>query len=164
MKNILSIFTIIFIAAMAFSSCKKVNTVTSTTQKDTLILKDTVTITDTIPHPVTILGFYTGKIGNNFDYPSFQMAFLFRSNGTVRAYNNNITTPGYADTSTIPAAEGTYIVSGDTVTTFCKYLYDTTNTFATLAIADSTFSYMEGSWGAGTLNTGGGYFFAYKQY
>jgi hypothetical protein len=164
MKNILSIFTSIFIIAVVLTSCKKENTTTTSTQKDTVILKDTVTVNDTIPHPITILGFYTGEIGNNGDYPSFQMGFLFRSDGTVRAYNNNISTPGYFDTSAIPPAEGTYVVSGDTVTTTCTYLNNPSNTFSTIAIIDSAFTYMQGTWGSGSLNTGGGYFFVYKHF
>jgi hypothetical protein len=164
MKNILYIFTSIFITAIVLTSCKKENTTTTSTQKDTIILKDTVTVNDTIPHPITIVGFYVGEIGNNTDYPSFQMDFLFRSNGTVRAYNNNISTPGYFDTTAIPPAEGTYVVSGDTVTTTCTYLNNPSNTFSTIAIIDSAFTYMQGAWGSGSLNTGGGNFFVYKQF
>jgi hypothetical protein len=163
MKNIVTIFTTILVASIIFTSCKKENTTTTSVTEDTIILKDTVRINDTTPRPITIVGFYTGKIGNNTDYPSYQMAFLFRSDGTVRAYNNNITTQGYADTSTIPPAEGTYLLSGDTVTTYCKYLYDTTNTFSTQAIVDANFTYMEGTWGSG-MTLGAGNFFVYKVY
>jgi hypothetical protein len=164
MKNIVFIFIILFIGAIAFTSCKK-NTVGSTSTKlDTTIINDTTKIFDTVPGPTTITGFYTGKIGNNGDYPSFQIAFIFRSNGTVRAYDNILSSPGATDTSTIAVAEGTYTVSGDTVTTYCKYLSDTTNAFSTLAIINSDSTYMEGSWGNQTFNTGGGYFFVYKQY
>jgi hypothetical protein len=165
MKNIIRIFITIFITLILFASCKKGNTGTTSTITDTTTIKDTIRITDTLPHPITAFaGFYTGKIGNNSDYPSFQMAFLFRSDGTVRVYNNNISTPGNADTSIIPPAEGTYLLSGDTVTTYCRYLSDTTNTFSTFAIVDSSFSYMEGTWGFGMFNNGGGFFWVYKQY
>jgi hypothetical protein len=176
MKNIFSLFIIIFIALVIFTSCSKptvVNTITTTDTthvydtvnvKDTFRFHDTTVIKDTIQHPITIVGYYTGKIGNNSDYPSFQLGFLFRADGTVRAYNNNITTPGYADTSTIPPAEGTYTVSGDTVRTTCTYLNNPSNTFSTIALIDSANTYMEGSWGPGTLYTGGGYFFVYKQF
>ncbi|HMG83057.1 MAG TPA: hypothetical protein VK559_08470 [Ferruginibacter sp.] len=164
MKIFVTIFTTAFLSSVILSSCKKEIAGTTSTIKDTVLVNDTVRINDTTPRPATIVGFYTGKIGNNTDYPSFQMAFLFRSNGTVRAFNNNITTPGYFDTSAIPPAEGVYLVSGDTVTTTCKYLYDTTNVFSTMAVIDSACTYMEGSWGSGSMNTGGGYFFVYKQF
>jgi hypothetical protein len=176
MKNILSIFTTLFIVSIIFVSCKKENITNTSTTKDTTLIndtirigdtfriKDTTRIIDTIQHPITIVGFYVGAIGNNTDYPGFQMDFLFRSNGTVRVYDNDITTPGYFDTTAIPPAEGTYIVSGDTVTTTYSYLNNPSNTFSTISIINTSFTYMEGTWGSGTFNTGGGYFFVYKQY
>jgi hypothetical protein len=176
MKNILSIFTITFITAVAFTSCKKGDIINTTTTRDTTLvndslriqdtirIKDTTRITDTIPHISTFIGFYVGKIANSTDYPTFQIDFLFRSDGTVRAYNNNSTTPGYFDTSAIPPAEGTYILSGDTVTTYCIYISDTTQKFSTIAIINSDSTYMAGSWGYGTINNGAGSFYVYKQF
>lgn len=182
MKNIVSIFIAFFLVLVVFTSCKKQAVGTTTTTIDTTYtndtinvhdsiknntifrFKDTVTVTDTIVHPITIVGFYTGKIGNNTDYPSFQMAFLFRSDGTVRVYNNNISTPGYFDTSLIPPAEGTYIVAGNTVTTYCAYVSNPLNTFSTYGTLDSAFTYMDGTWGYGTATSGGGYYFSYKQF
>ena len=182
MKNILSILTIVFIAAVICSSCKKENVTNTSTIRDTTYIndtinvndsvktntifrfKDTITTIDTVVRPITIVGFYTGKIGNNTDYPSFQMAFLFRNDGTVRVYNNNISTPGYFDTSLIPPSEGTYTVVGSTVVTNCAYVSNPSNTFSTLGTLDSAFTYMDGSWGYGTATSGGGYYFSYKQY
>jgi hypothetical protein len=163
MKDILLILIISFISVMIFSSCKKENITSTSTILDTIIVRDTTKTLDTVPGPMSITGFYIGKIGSNTDYPSFQMAFLFRSNGTVRAYNNILSMPGNVDTSDIPPAEGTYIVSHDTITTHCIYLYDTTNTFSTLAIVNSDSTYMEGAWGSG-MSIGSGFFFVYKKY
>jgi hypothetical protein len=176
MKHILSIFTIFFITTVVFTSCKKEDVTNTTTTRDTTLvndsikiqdtirIRDTTIITDTIPHISTFIGFYVGKIGNNTDYPTFQIDFLFRSDGTVRAYNNNITTPGYFDTSAIPPAEGTYVLSGDTVTTTCAYVSNPSNIFSTIAIINSDSTYMEGTWGYGSFNNGGGSFYVYKQF
>jgi|GEM_PF-946430 hypothetical protein len=163
MKNIVSISIVIFLISIIFTSCKKQDVTTTSTIYDTIIQKDTVRVQDTVPRPITLTGFYTGKIGNNSDYPSYNMAFLFRSNGTVRVYNNIGGTTSPTDTSAILPAEGTYSVSNDTVKTYCKYLYDTLNTFSTMAIVNSDSTYMEGAWGSG-MSVGSGFFFVYKKY
>jgi hypothetical protein len=164
MKNIIFLFVTIFLLSVIFTSCSKPNVSTTTTTWDTTHVNDTTTIRDTLPYPATIIGFYVGQIGNSTDYPTFQMDFLLRSDGTVRAYNNNISTPGYFDTSAIPPAEGLYTVSGDTVFTTCAYVSNPTDIFSTMAILNSDSTYMEGSWGFGSVNTGGGYFFVYKHF
>jgi hypothetical protein len=164
MKNIVFLFIAIFLVSIVVISCGKQNVSSTSTTWDTTHVNDTITVIDTLPYPATILGFYEGEIGNNTDYPSFQMDFLFRSDGTVRAYNNNITTSGYFDTSAIPPAEGTYTVSGDTIFTTCAYVGNPSDIFSTMAIVNSDSTYMEGSWGFGSLNSGGGYFFVYKHF
>lgn len=163
MKNIVFTSIIIFVIAVSFTSCKKQSVGTTSTKWDTTNVYDTSIILDSISGPKSITGFYIGKIGNSSDYPSFQMAFLLRTNGTARVYNNTLGMPGNVDTSSISPAEGTYIVSGDTVTTYCRYLYDTTNTFTTQGIVNSDSTYMEGSWGYG-MSIGSGNFFVYKEF
>ncbi|HTB51190.1 MAG TPA: hypothetical protein VK718_00330 [Ferruginibacter sp.] len=146
MKNLFSILIVSFILAIASTSCKKEN------------VTRTVIIKDTVPPDTTIIGFFAGKIGDATDYPSIQFSLLFRGNGTVRVYQGGTV----GDTSSIGTepAEGTYFVSGDTVNT--TFTFSDATMFSTQAIIDPEFAYMGGSWGYGSTNNGGGYFFAAK--
>lgn len=96
----------------------------------------------------TIVGLWKGKYSNSLtSYPTNGYAFLFRSNGTVRVYNN---------TDTISAgtlkAEGTYSVTNSIVTTTYSYISPGSGTYSTKASVDSKFTFQEGTWGNGTTN------------
>ena len=104
-----------------------------------------------------IRGYWQGKYGNGASaYPTLPYFFLFRNDGTVRIYAN------VADTATASKAEGTYTVSGSTVTTTYTYL-TVSQQYSTTATVDSRFTFIEGTWGNGTNTTNGGRFFLNKQ-
>lgn len=104
----------------------------------------------------SIIGLWKGKYGNGATtYPTSGYAFLFRKDGTVRVFNN-------ADTATAGKSEGTYTLSGSTVTTNYTYLAPASGTYSTTATVNANFSFMEGSWGSGTSTTSGGKFFINK--
>ena len=133
MKNIKFLLFVIIAASVLFA-CKK---------------KDKV--------QPTVAGYWIGKYGNSSDAPSKFYAFLFRTGGTVRVYSN------IADTATANKAEGTYNVSGTTVTTTYKYLPGLTEQYSTTATADAGFTTMSGTWGSGVNTSGGGTFNLTKQ-
>jgi hypothetical protein len=80
---------------------------------------------------------------------------LFRSNGTVRVFDG-------IDTASASKAEGTYTISGSTVTTNYTYL-GSGPTYSTSATVNSNFTFLEGTWGPGTSTSGSGQFFLVKQ-
>lgn len=102
----------------------------------------------------SLAGFWKGKYGNTTSYPSLGYAFLFRTDGTVRVFNN-------LDTAAALKAEGTYTLSGSTVST--KYTYSNATVYSTSAAMDAKMIFMEGTWGSGTNTTDGGKFFIVKQ-
>ena len=103
----------------------------------------------------SVVGFWKGKYSNSpSDYPNAGYAFLFRNDGTVRVYDGS-------DTASAGKAEGTYSVTGSSVKT--TYVYNEAFQFSTMAIADSHWTFMEGTWGSGTNTSGKGKFFVYKQ-
>ena len=98
-------------------------------------------------------GYWTGLYGSGSAVPSQNYAWLFRANGTVRVYSQS------ADTSVASKAEGTYVLSGQTVTTTYTYVSGAiTGTFSTLAVADGDFINLTGTYGSGANNSGGGTF------
>ncbi|RXK58536.1 hypothetical protein ESA94_18055 [Lacibacter luteus] len=107
------------------------------------------------PEPPSMIGFWKGKWGNAANYPSYGYAALFRSNGTVRFFDG-------ADTATASKAEGTYIVSGSTVTATYTYT-GSSNPISVSAAVNSKFTFLEGSWGTGGNATNGGLWILVKQ-
>jgi hypothetical protein len=77
MKTLYLLLSVITVLAIA-SSCKK---------------------SSNSPAPKSVVGYWVGDYGSGTATPSEGYAFLFRTNGTVRVYNNS-------DTTTALAAEG----------------------------------------------------------
>jgi hypothetical protein len=107
------------------------------------------------PAPPSIVGLWKGKYGAVSDYPTLGYTMLFRSNGTVRVFDGT-------DTTIASKAEGTYSISGTTVTTNYTYL-SSPNTYSTSATFNSIYTFMEGTYGAGAATSGAGQFFLVKQ-
>lgn len=98
-------------------------------------------------------GYWTGLYGAGSTTPSQDYAWLFRSNGTVRVYSRS------SDTAMASKAEGTYTLSGQTVTTSYTYFSGAiTGSFSTLGVADGNFETISGTYGSGANNSGGGTF------
>ncbi len=107
----------------------------------------------------SLVGFWKGKYGSGATtYPTNLYAFLFRSDGTVRVFTNTDTTA--AGTF---KAEGTYVLSGSTVTTSYTYIAPGTGTNATSATVNPNFTFIEGTWGSGANTSNGGKFFISKE-
>jgi hypothetical protein len=103
---------------------------------------------DKAPETPSIVGFWKGKWGSSDAYPTYGYAALFRTNGTVRVFDG-------ADTATASKAEGTYSVSGTTVTS--TYLYQgATTPILISATVDAKFTFLEGTWGTSPSSTNGG--------
>lgn len=107
------------------------------------------------PETPSIVGFWQGKYGAVSAYPSLGYSALFRSNGTVRFFNS-------ADTVTATKAEGTYTISGSTVTASYTYL-GVGDSYSVSATVDSKFSFLEGTYGSGANTTNGGKWFMVKK-
>ena len=102
-----------------------------------------------------IVGLWVGKYGGSLTtYPTSGFTMLFRSNGTVRVFDGT-------DTSAAGKAEGTYTVSGTTVTT--TYAYSASTSYATTATVDAKFTFQEGTWGPPGSASGSGRFFLNKK-
>jgi len=111
---------------------------------------------DVTPAPApSIVGLWKGKYGGVSSYPTSGYTMLFRSNGTVRVFDGT-------DTTTASKAEGTYNISGTTVTTNYTYL-SSGPTYSTSATFNSIYTFMEGTYGAGAATSGSGQFFLVKQ-
>lgn len=103
------------------------------------------------------VGLWKGKYGNGATtYPNQGYAMLLRNNGTIRVFDG-------ADTATASKAEGTYTLTGTSFSTTYTYLIPGGSTFSTVAVFDSKFTFMEGTWGSGTNTTNGGRYFLVKQ-
>ncbi|WP_407526135.1 hypothetical protein PDL71_04880 [Lacibacter sp. MH-610] len=107
-----------------------------------------------VPDAPSMVGFWQGKYGGSTVYPTSGYAALFRSNGTVRIYDGT-------DTATAGKAEGTYNVSGNTVT--ATYNYSPSIQYSISATVDSKFTFLEGTYGSGTNTTNGGRWFMNKK-
>jgi hypothetical protein len=145
MKNIFTLFTLAFIFAVIFTSCKK-ETITNTVYiKDTTIT-NTTTVKDTVYAGSNIVGFWPGTYGSPGNYPTFQFSFLFRSDNTVRIYadGTDTTSPGEIGT-------GVYSIIGYSVTTQFNL---SGNVYSTYGTVDSSFISYQGTIGQG-LNTSG---------
>ena len=111
---------------------------------------------DVTPAPTpSIIGLWKGKYGGVASYPTSGYAMLFRNNGTVRVFDGS-------DTTTASKAEGTYAISGTTVTTNYTYL-GAGPTYSTSATFNSIYTFMEGTYGSGVATSGSGQFFLVKQ-
>lgn len=108
------------------------------------------------PDPTTIVGFWTGKYGSGNDYPTAGYAFLFANDGTVSVWDGTDTT------TTAGKAEGTYTLTGSTVTTNYTYIVGG-GTFSTSGTVTPQFTFLEGTWGSGANTTNGGRFFVVKE-
>jgi len=102
----------------------------------------------------SVIGLWKGKYGNPTSYPNLGYALLFRTDGTVRVFDG-------VDTAAASKAEGTYSLSGSTVTS--KYTYTGGSSYSTSATIDPKMTFIEGTWGSGTNTTNGGKFFIVKQ-
>jgi hypothetical protein len=132
-----SAFAMLLLAAiLSFTSCEKDDDVPA-------------------PAPPSIVGLWKGKYGGVAVYPNSGYTMLFRSNGSVRVFDGT-------DTTTASKAEGTYTISGSTVTTNYTYL-TSPSTFSTSATFNSIYTFMEGTWGSGAATSGSGQFFLVKQ-
>lgn len=107
------------------------------------------------PPASSVVGYWEGKYGSGNAVPKNPYFFLFRSNGTVRVYADA------ADTVTAGKAEGTYIVSGNTVKT--TYTYPPSTSYSTQAIVDAGFTTLDGTWGSGANVSGNGTFRIFKK-
>ena len=107
------------------------------------------------PPPPTVVGYWEGKYGSGSAVPSAPYYFLFRSNGTLRVYADA------TDTASAGKAEGTYIVSGNTVKT--TYTYPPSTSYSTQSIIDAGFTTMDGTWGSGANVSGNGTFRIFKK-
>lgn len=125
-------FSAVVLCSLVFISCKK----------------------DKVESP-SIVGYWKGKWGGSDAYPTYGYAAIFRSNGTVRVFDG-------ADTATAAKAEGTYTVSGTTVT--ASYLYQGATTPILISSkVDAKFTFLEGTWGNSPSSTSGGKWFMNKQ-
>ncbi|MBY0476556.1 MAG: hypothetical protein K2Q24_02850 [Chitinophagaceae bacterium] len=107
------------------------------------------------PESPTIVGFWTGKYGSTTAYPSQGYSALFRANGTVRFFDGT-------DTTTASKAEGTYTVSGNTVTSTYTYLVGSFQ-YSVSSTVDAKFTFLEGTYGSGVNTTNGGRWFMNKK-
>ena len=93
----------------------------------------------------TIVGYWTGTYGGVYGY-----AMLFRSNGTVRVFDD-------VDTASLPAgdkAEGTYTIGTDSVRTTYTFTGDVGPDYSTAAKMDAADTSMTGTYGYGTSTAG----------
>ncbi len=109
------------------------------------------------PSP-TIVGFWAGKYSFNNTNPSHGYAFLFRSNGTVRVFDASDTTT----LTNASKAEGTYSISGSTVTATYKYT-GASSSFSTSCTVNMQYTFLSGTWGTTPSVTSGGFFYLVKQ-
>ncbi|HET6252550.1 MAG TPA: hypothetical protein VFE32_00680 [Puia sp.] len=83
----------------------------------------------------TIVGYWTGAWSYDLSsFPTNPYNFLFRSDGTVKIYEN-------FDTAASSLYEGTYAVHGDTVSGIYR------GSFTFVAVVDSDYTFMQGFWG-----------------
>jgi hypothetical protein len=136
MKKNLFFALVALTSVLLFSSCKKDDPAPASTDP-------------------AYVGLWKGKYGVGTSAPNYGYAFLFRNNGTVRVFNSS-------DTATAGKAEGTFSVTGSTVTTTYKYI-TAGDQYSTTAVMDTKSTFIEGTWGSGTNTTNGGKFFIVKQ-
>ncbi|MFD2918928.1 hypothetical protein ACFS6H_04340 [Terrimonas rubra] len=105
----------------------------------------------------SLQGYWAGKYGNTTAYPTQPFAILLRNNGTARILANN------ADTTAGAKAEGTYTISGSTLTCTYTYIPPGSGTYSLQAEVNNIFTFMEGGWGNGTSTTNGGKFYFVKK-
>lgn len=133
MYNMKRLLLILTITVMGLASCKK-----EKTAKPSLI------------------GFWKGKYGNTTNYPSSGYGFLFRKDGSVRVYNS-------VDTAASSKAEGTYTLTGSTINASYTYQNAFADTYSFTGTVNPSFTFLEGTWGAGTNNNNGGRYFVVKE-
>jgi len=106
----------------------------------------------------SLIGLWHGAYANGTDLPTdtgnLGYSFLFRSNGTVRVFDRYDTIPS-------EAAEGTYTVSGDTVSTTYTFT-SALLTYSSTAVINSSDNFMFGTWGSGSNTSGSGLFYISK--
>lgn len=93
-----------------------------------------------------VAGFWKGKYNYyTTGYPDRVMYVLFRSDSTVRVYQNNI------DTSLASKANGTYTIKGDSVIANYVFTGYAFNAYQTLKmVVNPSFTFMEGITGLGS--------------
>lgn len=90
------------------------------------------------PETPSIVGYWKGQYGLSTSNPNQFMAILYRANGTVRAYADG------SDSTTANKAEGTYTISGTSITTNFQFsgVAPTTST----GTVDSKFTLIRANW------------------
>ncbi len=149
MKNIFTLFSLAFVFAVIFTSCKK-ETITNTVYVKDTTVANTTTVKDTVYSGSNIVGFWPGTYASPGNYPTNQFSFLFRSDSTVRVYADGTDTTNPGETG-----EGVYRIIGYTITT--QFNLDVSGTYyvySTYGTVDSNFISYQGTIGQG-LNTSG---------
>jgi len=106
--------------------------------------------------PQNVQGYWMGYYGNPNSYPTVTYNFLFRSNGTVRVYEQN------TDTAQAGKAEGTYAMSGSTMTATYTFV-NSTETYSVAATVNAQYTYMDGNWGLTPTSLTSGDFLLVRQ-
>src|SRR5690606_10447287 len=110
------------------------------------------------PQPApSMVGFWQGKYGAGENYPTNGYAFLFRADGTIRVFNGIDTT-----SAAVAKGEGIYSILGATVTAKYTYLSEGGATFSFTGAVNSSFTFLEGTWGSGDNTSGNGRYFVVK--
>jgi len=161
MKNAISLFTVVFLFVITFSSCKK--DIVTKTVTDTITNTDTVKIIqkDTVAAAPSVIGFWAGgsaQASPPIEYPNQEFSFLFRNDNTVRVYiaGTNVTDTSSASSNT---AEGTYSISGQTITISFTYF----GSYIGVAVLNNSLTFMQGTVGIAPSTTGELDFIAAKQ-
>jgi hypothetical protein len=143
MKNLPFYSVIMLVLAIMFASCKK-DTVTKT-----------VTVIDTVAPVKTMVGFWRGDFAGPGVYPNQPFSVLFRSDSTLRIYEDGFSN---IDTASAIASEGTYSLSGITLTMQFTYL----NHYNLVATVDSATTFFQGTAGIAPGTSGDFVFIDYK--
>jgi hypothetical protein len=108
----------------------------------------------TQPTVLSANGKWVGKYGPVNAIPTYYYAFEFNAGGTMVVKSNDATLP---DTGT-----GTWSISGDSLRS--TYTYTSAgSTYSIIGKYDGHSNIINGTWGAGTNNTGGGTFTITRQ-
>jgi hypothetical protein len=100
-------------------------------------------------------GLWIGKYsGAPTTYPTSGYAMLFRADSSIKVWDG-------ADTLTASAANGTYTLRAQTVAS--TYTYTGGSTFSTTATVNTSYTFLEGTWGPNGNPTGTGRYFVVKQ-
>ncbi|HEX6333115.1 MAG TPA: hypothetical protein VFZ78_02750 [Flavisolibacter sp.] len=99
-----------------------------------------------------VIGFWKGKVGTGTAAPNTDVAFLFRSDGTFRVYNNS------SDTTNAGKVDDIYGVAG-TIINMNYFEFGSPYNKNMEGNINSSYTRIDGTWGAGAATTGGGTFY-----